>query len=90
MDILQSYRGAARLQNIDFESQVHSADMKDGIDFKAGLAAYNALKVRLFESFNDFSDQEHKIIQVVLSDHTMVISPENVHDVLRLEPGAMR
>jgi hypothetical protein len=90
LDILQSYRGAARLQNIDFESQVHSADMKDGIDFKAGLAAYNALKVRLFESFNDFSDQEHKIIQVVLSDHTMVISPENVHDVLRLEPGAMR
>ncbi len=37
------------------------------------------------ESFNDFPDQEHKIIQVALSDHTIVISPENVHDVLRLE-----
>ena len=84
MDSLQSYRGAARLQNIDFESQDHSADLKDGIDFKAGLAAYNALKVRLFESFNDFPDQEHKIIQVALSDHNIVISPDNVHDVLRL------
>ncbi len=38
LDSLQSYRGAARLQNIDFESQVPGADLKDGVDFKAGLA----------------------------------------------------
>ena len=84
LDNLQTYRGAARLKHVDFESQLHAADLRDAVDFQAGLAAHNILRSRLFECFNSFPDHEHKIIQVALSDHTTVISPDNVHDVLRL------
>ena len=84
LDNLQTYRGTARLKHLDFESQSHAADLRDGVDFQAGLAAHNILRSRLFECFNSFPDHEHKIIQVALSDHTTVISPDNVHDVLRL------
>ena len=40
MDSLQSYRAAVRLQQVDFESQDHAQGLKDGDDFKQGLAAY--------------------------------------------------
>ena len=40
MDSLQSYRAAVRLQQFDFESQDHVQGLKDGDDFKQGLAAY--------------------------------------------------
>jgi hypothetical protein len=84
MDSLQSYRAAVRLQHVDFESQDHAQVLKDGDDFKKGLAAYTTLKSRFSEHFNDFEEQQHKIIQVALSDFITVISPDNVHDVLRL------
>ena len=84
MDSLQSYRAAVRLQHVDFESQDHAQVLKDGDDFKKGLAAYTKLKSRFSEQFNDFEEQQHKIIQVALSDFVTVISPDNVHDVLRL------
>ena len=84
MDRLQSYRAAVRLQHVDFESQDHAQVLKDGDDFKKGLAAYTKLKLRFSEHFNDFQEQQHKIIQVALSDFITVISPDNVHDVLRL------
>ena len=84
LDCLQTYR-ASRLKHVDFDSQSPDADLKDADDFKAGLAAYTKLKTQLWECFSGFPDQEHKIVQVALSDHTTVISPDNVHDVLRLE-----
>ena len=84
MDSLQSYRAAVRLQHVDFESQDHAQVLKDGDDFKKGLAAYTKLKTSFSEQFNDFQEQEHKILQVALSDFITVISPDNVHDVLRL------
>jgi hypothetical protein len=67
-----------------FESQDHAQVLKDGDDFKKGLAAYTKLKSRFSDHFNDFEEQQHKIIQVALSDFITVISPDNVHDVLRL------
>ena len=84
LDRLQAYR-ASRLQHVDFDSQSPDPDLKDDVDFKAGLAAYTKLKTQLWESFSGFPDEEHKIVHVALSDHTTMISPDNVHDVLRLE-----
>jgi hypothetical protein len=84
IDSLQSY-SKARLQDVDFESQVQVSGLTDSEDFKAGFAEYLKLKANFAANFNDFAEQDHKIVQVAMSDFTTIILPDNVHGVLRLE-----